>query len=368
MKRNVIETDKQLQDITNNNISECNKYFSDDFRQFFYNIYVQMLKSGKAISVDKNYFLTVIVFNMLMIIKCFKSPKFLQHKIMYQILNSEINSNFVLIFYFKILNISIKMFNDFLTSNDLTNFIFIALISEYDEDYIIKLLGNFSEKFVKYNFNKNDNTITNSVNSMSIETFPKFYNKGMFVDEDDLHEHLFNSLALNFKGYEGDILYIIKEFNIKTTYKNIDEMFKKKEDEPTEIIKLSGIDLPLFDTDDKSLVLFSSLKRQEEELKNIAELIKKGQTTPQEYVQNILSKPELLNNVKRLALEHPAIFNELNKMGVLSLLKGEISPNQLTQITNLQSEIRPFIIDGKYKLKANKIIQNKINNIVRKKY
>ena len=114
--------------------------------------------------------------------------------------------------------------------------------------------------------------------------------------------------------------------------------------------------------------LFLSLQRQEQELKNIAELIKKGQTTPQEYVNNILNKPEFLTNLKRLAMEHPAIFNEMNKLGVIGLLKGDVSAEQYKQISNIKEEVRPYIIDGKYKLNTNKIILKKIDSIKRKKY
>lgn len=345
-----------------------NKYYSEDFDIFFFNIYKKLIRSGDAIFIDSKYFLLSIILNMFIILSCKKNGK-MRYNITFEAKESTSKTNYLIIFYFKIFSGSVKTANESIGNikkyvikegdKALNNLLFQSFISHFDNDILTNTIGLFLDKYVNFIVD-NQNVIKNTVDAFTINEFTKddTFTRG------DINDMLSILLISFFKGFDKEIIHIVNTFDSRIVYKNIDSMFRQQ---PYELSETKPTINPRSD-DDKSLILFTSLQNQEEELKKIAELIKKGQTTPQEYVQNILSKPELLTNIKRLAIEHPAIFTELNKMGVLSLIKGEINPNQLTQITNLQSEVRPFIIDGKYKLRTNKLIPIKKNSIERKKY
>jgi hypothetical protein len=363
-----LESPKEVDDIAKRNQELLNKYYSKDFSTFFYNVYKKIAQTGKSQYVDKNYMLVTIIFNMYAIISLMDNKEFKTHIvgefILYELTESINNSNFVLMFIFKILNSSKKLFNLRIKNNeDLTIFLKKNLYYKFenDENIMEKLrpLNDFID-FIKLEYHDPSGTLINTIEVQKIEKFSAFYNNN---PDYDYSGALYDLLATLFEGDDIYILHILNSFDNKIVYKNVESMFTI---EPLENIGQKG-DLELYARlDQKDLLL--SIERQNQELKNIAELIKKGQTTPQEYVNNILNKPEFLTNLKRLAIEHPAIFNEMNKLGVIGLLKGDVSAEQYKQISNIREEVRPYIIDGKYKLNTNKIILKKIDSIKRKKY
>lgn len=110
------------------------------------------------------------------------------------------------------------------------------------------------------------------------------------------------------------------------------------------------------------------LKRSNEEIIKLLTEIRDKKTTPEDYVRKVLSDPSQLGNLKKMSMDHPAIYAELKKAGMLQLIQGNLNPTEFIQLERLKEDIRPYIVDGKYKVDPRRTIIPKIDQIKRKKY
>jgi hypothetical protein len=185
------------------------------------------------------------------------------------------------------------------------------------------------------------------------------------------YNHYYNLLKkyIDNREYGGFMKTIINHFKISNT--QFSELVEKW------VIKISiDIDPPEF-IEPKELkeiepkILSDSVVEYEPkilsdaaliELQELKKLMIGTKISPADYVRKILNDPVYINNLSRLAYDHPLIFKMLKEKGMEAYVLGDITTEEFQKVQGISDiAAKPYIIDDKYKVDTVKfkISQNK---------